>query len=625
MVAPKSRLFTAAAVFVLLTALVLQLSLSVKHLSQTWDEACHIYAGYSYWTRADYGINPEHPPLVKLLATIPLWNIPLHAPEPKNRYFKIEEFIDGKDFLYKNDADSILFRTRLAASLLTVLLAVLIFSAGREMFGTTTGLVALLLFVFEPNFLAHGALVTTDAGVACFMFAAVYAYYRYRKSPSVTGLMLVGLAAGLALASKHSAVISVPILIMLAVVSLRWKRTTVRHGLFRTVLDAVAVAVISFVVLWAFYGFRYAARPDNLTMNPPLSNVIDQSGKVPAILISAMARGHVLPESYLYGLADVTSVANETHTYLLGKVYLKHVWFYFPTVFLIKTTLPLLVLLLLVPITLWKRWLNVSPQVLFLALPVLVFFPVAVVFGPNLGIRHLLPCYPFLLILASAAVVSVGQRHQLWMYPIATLVLMHAFSSLMSFPDYIAYSNEFWGGPSKTYNYLGDSNVDWAQQLKETHLFLDSHGIKRCWFAYFGEGIIDRNYYGVRCEQLPTIGSQTSFEADLPVAIDGTVLISAATLAGPEFYPYEDNPYAEFRNLRPAAKIGGGILVYQGHFDIPYISAIAHARRAEAFLDMNRPVEALSEAQFANALAPDCYEVKAAVKRAIRTAKAQSP
>lgn len=200
----------------LLTMLCLQLALSVRQESQTWDEGNHIFTGYRSWTNADFGLNPEHPPLVKLLATVPLLRLPLQTPKLQDRDFKSEAFLDGRDFLYQNDADMILFRTRMAVAILTLLLALLVFLATKEMFGTGAAFVALSLIVFEPNLLAHGAVVTTDVGLSCFMFATVYAFYRYVKAPSVTRLIIVGVMAGLALATKHTGLIVFPMLILLA-------------------------------------------------------------------------------------------------------------------------------------------------------------------------------------------------------------------------------------------------------------------------------------------------------------------------------------------------------------------------------------------------------------------------
>ena len=211
-----SRGLQAAGVACLLVVLALQLAFSARRESQTRDEACHIFAGYNYWKNADFGDNPEHPPLVKLLATLPLLPLPLNVPPHPGVFSKEEDFLTATQFVYSNGAEMILFRTRMAAALLTLLLGPLVFAAAKEMFGPIPAFIALTLLVFEPNMLAHGAVVTTDVGFSCCLLATVYAFYRYVKKTSVVRLALTGLAAGLGLATKHSAILIPPILLALA-------------------------------------------------------------------------------------------------------------------------------------------------------------------------------------------------------------------------------------------------------------------------------------------------------------------------------------------------------------------------------------------------------------------------
>src|SRR5271165_7345580 len=128
----RGRVAVVVGVVGLLAILVLQLALSIRQESITWDEDDHLYAGYMTWKTGDLGLNPEHPPLVKLLAALPVLPMQVKVPPLQGRNFKHEAFLGGKDFLFKNDADTMLFRARMAASLLTVLLAVLVFCAARE-------------------------------------------------------------------------------------------------------------------------------------------------------------------------------------------------------------------------------------------------------------------------------------------------------------------------------------------------------------------------------------------------------------------------------------------------------------------------------------------------------------
>src|SRR5271169_2145665 len=336
--------------------LVLQLALSIRQQSITWDEDDHLYAGYMTWKTGDLGLNPEHPPLVKLLAAVPLLSMDLKVPPLQGRNFKHEAFLGGKDFLFKNDADTMLFRARMAASLLTVLLALLVFLAAREMFNTGAALLALTLLVFDPNLLAHGALVTTDAGLSCFLFASVYAFYRYVETPSPLRLVVAGLATGLSFAAKHTGVLAAPILVLLAIGEVWRSHGTTTDGERAEASKAnqpvrmfgalCVIAAISLTVLWGFYGFRYAARPAGLELNPTSAVYLQQLSRPnEAKLLTAIAKYHLLPESYIYGLAVVRMIADFYSSYALGKTYPHGVWFYFPLAIVIKSTLPFLILL----------------------------------------------------------------------------------------------------------------------------------------------------------------------------------------------------------------------------------------------------------------------------------------
>ncbi len=615
-----ARRLQIAAALCLLVILWGQLILSARRESQTWDEACHIFAGYNYWTNGNFGDNPEHPPLVKLLATLPLLRLPLKVPPHPSVFDKEEDFLSATQFVYSNDAEMILLRTRTAAALLTMLLAVLVFATAKEMFGTTPAFIALILFVFEPNILAHGAVVTTDVGVSCFLLATVYAFYRYAKNPTAVRLVLTGVAAGLALATKHSAILIVPILGALAVCELALSRRQSESAqvaiqskqVLRMTGALVVIGVLAVAILWSFYGFHFHPRP-GVDASARLTEYAGRlKNPVQAKMILTAAELHLLPQSYLYGLADVGFTADFSHTYVLGTVYPHGRWFYFPVAFAIKTTLGLLILLALVPFALARSRVECWRELLFLIIPAAIHFFIAMGSGMNIGVRHILPVYPFLMILAAWAAWRLIQRQRRWAYVVVLLLLWNVVSSVRTFPVYLAYSNELWGGPSQTYEYLSDSNVDWGQQLWATKKYLDSRHVKNCWFAYFAEVVVDPTYYGVPCKPLTTIASVwLQPTIDVPAAIDGPVLISAGVLSGYEFGPGELNPYDQFQHLRPTAVIEDGLFVYDGHFDIPLASALNHVTRAQLAVRANHLDEALTEAQAAAALAPRSVRAEA--------------
>jgi hypothetical protein len=596
-----------AAAFFLLIILSLQLFFSVRRESQTWDEANHIFTGYRSWTHADFGLNPEHPPLVKMLATVPLLWLPLKVPELQGRFFKEDAFLRGKEFLYQNDADQILARTRTAAAILTLLTALVVFFGTREMFGTGAAFIALTLLTFDPNLLAHGALITTDVGLACFMFLSVYLYYRFLNSPSAWRLIAAGIAVGLVLAVKHTGLLVLPILFLLSFVEIRGRA-------FRTFGSLVLITAIGCLVLWSCYRFRYDARPSGLQLTPPLAEYVKGLEPYEAWPISTAARFHMLPESYLYGLVDVKLTANYYTSYVLGKVYAHGVWFYFPVAFLIKSTAGVLALFLLSLGVVATRRLNRWREISFLVVPVIFYLIVAMTVAMNIGVRHILVVYVFLYVLIGGAASSLVQRSRKWAYAVGVLLLVHAASSVLAFPNYIAYGNELWGGPLQTHRYLTDSNADWAQQLKSVKQYLDARGVKECWFVYFAAGVAEPSYYGIPCKPLPTINTLWLNEPiDVPASIDGPVLISASNLSGLEFGPGPLDPYGHFKLMKPTAVIDRGVFVFDGKFDIPLAAAISKVQKAQNLAQAKQLDEALQEAQAAIALAPDSIRTQLAL------------
>jgi hypothetical protein len=598
-----------AALCLLLVVLSLQLFLSVRRESQTWDEGNHIFAGYRSWTHADYGLNPEHPPLVKMLATAPLlWSQP-KSPALEERFFKEDAFLRGKEFLYQNDPEQILARTRATAAILTLLTALVVFFGTREMFGTGAAFIALTLLTFDPNLLAHGALITTDVGLACFMFLSVYMFYRFVKSPSALRLIAAGVAVGLVLAVKHTGLLILPILLLLALCEIVFKKSALK--LFGSL---ALIVLIGWVVLWSTYRFRYDARPGGLQLNPPLVEYVKVLKPYEAWPVSVMARLHILPESYLYGLVDVKLTANYYTSYLLGKVYAHNVWFYFPVAFVIKSTIGVLALLLLAIGVIAARRLNCRREILFLVVPVIFYLIVALTVGMNIGVRHILVVYGFLYVLIGGAAWSLIRRSRKWAYVVGVLLLVHVVSSLLSFPNYIAYANELWGGPSQTHKYLTDSNADWGQQLKSVKNYLDQRGVKDCWFLYFAEGVAEPSYYGIPCKPLPTINTLwLNTPIEVPNSINGPVLISASNLSGVEFGPGSLDPYGQFKLLKPTAVIDHGVFVFDGKFDMPLAAAISKVQKARNLAQAKQLDQALQEASAAVALAPDSIQTQLAL------------
>jgi tetratricopeptide (TPR) repeat protein len=601
-----------AAVIALLAAQAAQVAFIVHRESLTWDEDDHMFAGYMMWHTGDYGLNPEHPPLVKLLATIPLLGQNLWVPPLQGRDFKVEAYMDGRDWLARNDGASqrLVFRMRLAAGLLALALSLLIFFAAREWFGTPAALIALALAVFDPNLLAHSALVTTDVGVSLFILAGIYAFYRYVKQPSLLRLLLTGIAAGLLLATKHSGILLAPMLLLLIGVEIQAAPRGTRARLALRLSGAfAAIVVIGVVVLWAFYGFRYAARPAGLVLSTSLAEYVAPLSHFNATAVMAIARLRLLPESYLMGLVDVKRMAQYYPTFIFGKVYASGQWWYFPAVILIKTTLGLLALLALSAFAIFTGCLGKRREVAYLLVPGALYLAVAILSGMNIGARHLLPLDVMVVILAGGCLAALAASRRRWAR-IATavgaaFVLAHIASALAVFPNDMAYANEAWGGPKNVHNLLSDANVDWAQQLYQVKDWQDRHPGEECWFAYFAYPEIDPAVYGIHCHALPT---QVTFWLGgteiIPATIQGNVLISAGELSGCEWPSSRMNSYTVFQSLKPDEMIDYSVFVYRGTFHVNQAAALSRSQIASALLGKGKAQDALTLAREAVLIDP---------------------
>jgi hypothetical protein len=639
-------------VLIVVPALILIFWLQMLHAirgeSLTWDEGDHIFAGYESWKTHDFGFNPEHPPMVKMIATLPLLALDLRVPPNQHRFFKTESYLDGRELLFRNGpanggqyaAGTLIFRARLFASIFSLVAALLVFLGTTEMFSLTAGLIALTLFCFEPNLLAHGAYVTTDMGAACTFFATIYAFWRWVKVPSTGRLLTAGLVGGIALAAKHSTILLAPMLLLIAAGALFIQRRQARSNaaadstpvvprisIAHMAGAVVVITLLAVTVLWAFYFFRYSARPAGLTLSPSLAQYAQPLAPYEARGVLLAARLHLLPESWLYGLVDVRRVANGYPSFLLGRVYPHGTWFYFPVLILIKSTLALLALLTLTIVAIARRWLRFSFELYCVLVPPILYMLVSMGSHLNIGARHILPVYLFCCVIAGVGAASLissprtQKARERWTIAVIALLVFHIASTLHASPNYLTYSNEAWGGPSKTYLYLSDSNADWAQQLIAVSSFLREHHITNCYFAYFATPIILPSDYGIGCKLLPTFDSYgNNTYIDTPSVISGTVLISAGDLNGFEFGSRVLNPYESFRSLQPNDLIQNGVLVYNGTYSIPLASALPYIDRSTDALKAHNIPEAVSQARQAQQIAPGDVQPQIALGDALAAA-----
>ena len=551
----------------------LQVVLSVKEESATFDEPANLASAYVELKFGDHWLFPENLPFVKLLAGLPLLFVDVAVPRAVPPQINAWSF--GRKFLYgANDGNALLFLGRVALLPLSLLLGCVIFLWSKELFGRTAALFAFFLYTFEPNILAHSGLVTTDLAVTCFTFMLIYGLYRVAHRVSFSRVLLLALAFGLGTVTKFSILPVILIMLLLGLTVsfssqpldicikglpqrkvLRWD-----GKLITLLLVFLFVGLVAYGLIWAAYGFTYEAFAVRGIASPKLwDEALPQQLFLQKALLWARDT-KVLPEAYLYGLSDLLGRSGGRAGFLTGEIRASGWWYYFIVTFLIKTPVPLLLLVGLALLLLRERWRAEPVRAAFLLLPVLAYFGSISATGWNVGHRHLLPIYPFLFVLVSALIPWALQQKPFIKAGVAALAAWYLVSSVAIFPHYLAYFNELAGGPENGYKYLVDSNLDWGQDLKGLKRYMEEHKINRIWLSYFGTA--SPEYYGISYNYLP---SYIIFDPKYRKVPTPFVAISATNLQG-VYLPsvgVDADFFKSFRERQPVAKIGYSIFIYR--------------------------------------------------------------
>ncbi len=262
----------------------------------------------------------------------------------------------------------------------------------------------------------------------------------------------------------------------------------------------------------------------------------------------------------------------------------------------------LLLLLTIAAREIWRR--KYRRELVFLLVPPVIWVVFAMRSKLDLGLRHILPVYPFLIVLAGAVAWMLARQSRKWAYVVAALIAFHVISSLHTYPNYLAYSNEAFGGTSNTYRMASDANVGWESGLKALKANLDSRHITNCWFAF--DGLNDPGYYHIPCAPLPSFFSTLAGDRQgiVPEQINGPVFIGSNEFSGFDWGPGNLNPYQQFYGMHPAAALGGEILEYDGSFTVTKIAALSHFAVAYQLMQRKQIGPALEEFKTAEKLDP---------------------
>jgi hypothetical protein len=522
---------------------------SLARKSLTFDELTYIPSGYTYVATGDYRLNPEHPPLAKLLGGLALLPLRPAVDTTDASWGSTDQWAFGRHFFDQAGADTARLVTvaRLPIVALTALLVVFAWLFARELYGRRAGLLAAWLCAFSPNLLAHGRLVTTDLAHAAFVLITSWAFYRLARAPSPRSTVLAGCALGLALLTKYSAVL----------------------------LPGLAVVWVGAA---AWFGVRRVADPDGMEQRgadaerasddpvrwPRLAVALAGSFVLAAFVVTLAYQAPGRIDIYVRNLGVLyTNVHTELPAWLGGRFHEGRVWYYFVAAFLLKTPTAFLALLTLRAADQVARRDADRDGTLHLLLPAAVWFVLMSATGLPFGVRYVLPAYPLLFVWASGILASPAAGARVGMVPartvravVAGLAILFAAGSLRAWPHYIPYFNLIAGGPDNGIEWLDDSNVDWGQDLPLLRDWLVERGIDDA--VLVPMGLYDPALYGVPGrwatpqEVLPLL---TRPNPPPGVYAVGAHLLTRARWGGrPEVDPLTD--------LEPAVVLGHSIHVF---------------------------------------------------------------
>lgn len=602
----KHYKWVVTAIMIFFTAVSL---LNAKNDSATFDEVAHIPAGYSYITQHDMRLNPEHPPLLKDLIGIPLSFLNLNfdtnnqfwSGEGLNRIWDDGQWEAGKYLLYGagNNPEQILFWARLPIILISILLGLFLFKWGKELAGTLAGLFVLTLYAFDPNILGHNHYVTTDIGIAAFLTFAFYYILKFVKNPSWKNVCLAGFFLGLVNLTKFSSLMAYPILALVILfyplvkkishdkaedskISLRLKAFFAYFG------KGLVILTLSMMVVWVGYAANTYKMPKDvidrqINFSFPKSDPNKLSLYTNQALSAINSSDIMRPMAeYSLGVAMVFKrVAGGNGTYFLQNVSSKASPIYFPFVFLIKETIPLLALITFsifytgiqilksskkeLVKTRFKKFLQTSVIEYTLLAFIILYSFLSITGNLNIGLRHLFPIIPFIYLLVTKKLFDFIRtkhwtaKHQLYIALLAISIWIMSIA-VFSYPGYVSYFNEAAGGSKNGFRYVTDSNTDWGQDLGRLRDFSNKNPqIDKIRVDYFGGG--NPEYY---------LGDKyiSWWDSKRPIE-KGWYAISANALQT-SIYNKEknaDNNYAWTQQYKIAGMIGNSILIY--YVDVP--------------------------------------------------------
>jgi hypothetical protein len=522
------------------------------HVGLTFDEPTHLVGGYLYWLNRPDLFPEDLPPLTKILdGWVPLaLDIPLFPElEVWQNGWKQDVASAIIDGLPARRIHEVFYLMRLMRTVLALLLALLIWQWGRELFGETVALLLLLVSVLSPTTLAHGHLIKSDVASALTYLWFVYRAWHFWRRPGTRASLLLGLSVLLALLAKMSMLIVAP----LAVLLVFFRLIRPPRAWFPTAL--AAVILIPYLGLLAAYKFEVR----RLTAQDLTEMRDHEEFSRPLLIAAQVFRAIPTPTHIQKAVRSLNFYSRYgAPSYMLGEARSRGHWAYYLLALAVKIPISIQILFLA---GLLVAALRRERPALVLLLPALLYLGFAGQSDLQLGVRLVLPSLPFAILLGGYAVRQAleARRGQL-----ALLALLGwlAGASAFIYPHGIAYFNEWAGGPSHGREYLVDSNLDWGQNLPDLAHYLHRHGIPRIKLYYFGFDKL--HHWGLenRVELLAPPWNAQLVDGPRPKLEPGYYGVSATLLPGHLFAEEFRGYFAQFNRMTPVAHAGYGILIF---------------------------------------------------------------
>lgn len=486
---------------------------SLLRKSPTCDETGHhIASGYVFLTKGDFAFSTEVPPLSRYIMALPLLSLDLDLPDDRAFWAREDRSEFSTEFIYglnREKAGKIVLFARLPMVIIGLFGGIFLFVWTRKHFDLFTALVASSLYFLSPNIIAHSRLATTDITATVFIMCSALCFWDFHKKPRVNTALATGILLGLALLSKFTALFLLPVFILMSAGAFFYRPSTVIHDR-KTGITWLLLLMLSagFIVLWAGYLFEFRPLLEGVSRSDQKEQFFtDLVGKIFSgdgnVKEKAKRVLYVVPvplSSFIMGIAGIIRHSAEgTRNFFMGEWSDKGNSFYYVVAFLIKTPVPVLIGFFTGIFAVLGRK-KTRGLVVYLLSFILLFFVMASRSNLQIGLRYLLPVYPFIFIISALGITSMLRAGYIFRAGAAVLIVWMAVLHFFIWPDYLSYFNEMIGGPGRGHLYLRDSNIDWGQDLPALKNFMDKKGIVKVKLLYFGTA--DPAYYGIDFDPL---------------------------------------------------------------------------------------------------------------------------